>query len=214
MFQPYLEELARFAAEGELAPELHLAKNEFTQRTGDLFETDPSFERRIAAFLEWYTLDRATSFRPDLTPAELFVLARGGSLSEQDRNRYAGLTQSTLSLFEFKKARAESLVLRDLLGGDKVEVFERRRLVGLESGDVIEGRLIPWDGRLMLSDAYYCPPREARKEILAAAKRWKKKGDGDTVGFVHRVAYFANRSERYKHLKPKQVFAELNAKAA
>ena len=217
MYQPYLEEITRFAAEGDLAPELQRAKIEFTRRTGDMFETDPSFERRIAAFLEWYVLDRKISFRPELTPAELYVLQKGAALAEQDRNRYAGLTQTVLSLFEFKRAKAEHLTVRDLLTGEKIEVFERRKLAGLESGDLLEARLVPFDGLLLFADAYYCHPRDARKEILAATKRHRKSGtDGAAarIDMVHRVAYFANRSERYKHLDPRQVFKELNVRAA
>ena len=216
MYQPYYEEVTRFAAEGELASELQKAKGEFTQRTGEMFETDLSFERRITAFLEWYVLDRHISFRPELTPGELFLLQRGKALSEADRNRYAGLTQTHLSLFELKGTKGEQLKLRDLLSGKKIEVYERRKLVGLEPGDILEARVIPYEDLIVLSDSYYCQPREARKEILAAAKKFRKSGPGpdDGIAFVHRVAYFANRSERYKHLSPRKVFAELNVKAA
>jgi hypothetical protein len=213
-YQPYLEEVARFAAEGELGPELQRAKAEFTGRTGELFETDASFERRIAAFLEWYGLDRKISFRPELTPAELFLMQKGAALSEADRNRYAGLTQSTLSLYEYRKTKGDCLFVRDLFTGEKLQIHERRSLAGLESGDLLEARLIPFEGLLLFAESYYCLPRDARKEILAALKRFKKKGETDRLGFVHRVAYFANRSERYKHLKPRQIFAELNEKAA
>jgi hypothetical protein len=217
MYQPCYEEVARFAAEGELGPELQKAKAEFTRRTGEMFETDASFERRIAAFLEWYVLDRKLSFRPDLTPAELYLLQKGARLTEDERNRYAGLTRTVLSLFEFKRGKADRLVLRDLLAGEKVEVFERRKPAGLEPGDILEARVVPYEDLLLVADAYACHPRDARKEILEAAKRHRKTA-GDAmaarIDFVHRVAYFATRSERYKHLSPRQVFAELNVQAA
>jgi hypothetical protein len=218
MYQPYFEEVTRFAAEGELGPELQKAKAEFTQRTGEMFETDPSFERRIAAFLEWYVLDRKVSFRPDLTPVELFILQKTGGLSETERNRYAGLTHTTLSLFEYKKGKPDTLVLRDLLSAEKIEVFERRKPAGLEPNDILEARIVPYEGLLLFADAYYCHPRDARKEILEAARRFRKRKDSESalerIAFVHRVAFFANRSERYRHLDPRKVFAELNGKAA
>lgn len=211
VYQQYYEEVTHFAAEGELAPELQLAKREFTERTGEMFETDASFERRIAAFLEWYVLDRKISFRRELTPAELFILQRGQAMSDSDRNRYAGLTRTELSLFELRGSKPEHLKVRDLLSGQKLDVFERRKPIGLEDDDILEARIVPYENLVVFSDCYYCHPRDARKEILAAAKRFRKKG-GDAaqrIDFVHDVAYFANRSERYKHLGARKVFAEL-----
>lgn len=216
MYQRYYEEVARFAAEGELASELQRAKAEYTQRTGEMFETDAAFERRIAAFLEWYILDRRISFTPEDTPVELFIRQRSAAWGEEDRARYTGLTRTRLSLFEFKRTRPDHLVVRDLLTGKKLDVFERRKPAGLEAGDILEARLVPYDDTLLFSDAYTCHPRDGRKEILAAAKRARKAGDDATarIDLVHRVAYFANRCERYKHVDPRQIFAELNAKAA
>lgn len=216
MYQPYYEEVARYGAEGDLGAELLQARAEYKQRTGEMFESDASYERRIGSFLEWYVLDRKISFRPELTPAELFVLQKGAGLSEGDRNRYAGLAQTRLSLFEFKKAKAEHLVMRDIVTGEKIEIFERRRPAGLDSGDVLEGRIVPWDGLLLFSDVYFVYQRDVRKEILSAAKRLKKAGasDSERIAFVHRVAFLETRAERYKHLDARKVFAELNGQAA
>ncbi len=214
MYQPYYDEVTRFSAEGELALELQKAKAEFRQRTGDMFETDQSFERRIAAFLEWYILDRKLSFRPELTPVELFVLQKGAALSDTDRNRYAGLTQTSLSLFEFRGAKDQELKLRDLLAGQKLTIHERRHQAGLEVGDIIDARIVPYDGLVLMSDIYFCYPRDAKKELQSAAKIFRKQNPSPPdpcarVAFVHRAAYLANKSERYKHVKPRQIFAEL-----
>ncbi len=217
MFQTHYEEVARFAAEGELALELQRAKAEYVSRTGDMFETDPSFERRIAAFLEWYVLDRPISARPDMTPAELFGANVAPARLLEDQRRFRSLTCTRLSLFEFKRMRGDRMQLEDLLTKEKLEVFERRTVVGLESGDIMEGRLVPFDGKLFMSEVYYCHPRQARRAIHKAIKRSCEHGQFNQaarVELVHRVAYFANRSERYKHVHPKKIFAELLAKAA
>ena len=73
MFQDIYEEMVRFASEGELADGLTLARGEFLERTGELFESDALYERRIAAFLEWYVLDRPVSTGTHQTPAKLYI---------------------------------------------------------------------------------------------------------------------------------------------
>jgi hypothetical protein len=212
MYQTLYEEVVRFASEGDLAPELKRAKEEFVLRTGEMFETDPSFERRIAAFLEWYVLDRKISFNPVATPMELYVLARGEGYPEADRARLHGLSRTVLSLFEFRGAKAgDHLVMVDLLTNKKLSIYERRRPAGLESGDILEGRIVPYDDKLLFADAYYVHPRDARKSILKASKRFRKQKEQvvSRIDLVHRVAYLANRCERYKHVDPKQIFADL-----
>jgi hypothetical protein len=211
MYQPLYEDVVRFASEGVLAAELQRAKAEYVEATGELFETDATFERRIAAFLEWYALDRKLSTEP-LTPVELYT--KTATVSDEDRPRLQGLAQTTLSLFEFRRALREQLNVTNLLTGERIQVFERRKPAGLEAGDILEARLVPYDGKVLFADAYYAHPREARKFIVKAAKRFRKSESPDRIGFVHRVAYFSNRCERYKHLSPKQIFAELEAEAA
>lgn len=203
------EEIVRFASEGPLAEELQRAKAEFIQRTGDLFESDDSFERRIAAFLEWYALDRPVAAQGNRTPAQLYLADRGENAKEIAR--LEPFTRTTLSLFEFRRAKGEGLVVTDLLTNEKHQVFERRKPAGLESGDVLEARLVPYEDKLVFSEAVNVLPREPRRRILKVARRFRsgKAPVVDRIDLVHRVAYFGNRCERYKHVAPTQIFADL-----
>jgi hypothetical protein len=217
MYQALYEEAVRFASEGDLADELKRAKGEYVARTGEMFETDPGFERRIAAFLEWYVLDRKVTRNPAATPMELYILARGGHYDEAERARLHGLSRTVLSLFEYRGAKAgDHMIMLDLMQNKKLAIFERRRPAGLESGDLLEGRLVPYDDKLLFAEAYYVHRRDGRKAILKAAKRFRKQkgGPSERLDLVHRVAFLANRCERYKHVDPKQIFAELEADKA
>lgn len=214
MFHGFYENVVRFASQGELDKELRLAKAEYFQRTGEMFESDTSFEHRIAAFLEWYVLDRAIKGMPTpevMTPVQLFLRDQGSHLPEEDLAKLKALCETTLSLFEFRKVKNDHVVVVDLLTNRKQLVYERRKPAGLDSGDIIEARLVPYDDKLMFSDAFTVCPRDARRTILKAAKIFRKKTGSaeDRINLVHQVAYFSNRCERYKHVDPKKIFAAL-----
>src|SRR6266849_6202840 len=113
MFHGAYEDIVRFASEGRLNEEVRQAKTEFVERTGELFESDGSFERRLASFLEWYVLDRPVSFAPDVTPAKLYIESVADNLPAEEMVRLRGLTKSILSLFEFKRAKGEHLHVVD-----------------------------------------------------------------------------------------------------
>lgn len=218
MFHGLYEQVVRFASEGPLDGELKRAKAEFVERTGDIFESDETFERRIAGFLEWYTLDRATS--GGRRPIDLFVEKRQGEgIDAQELERLSGLLRTHLSLFEFRKAKNEHLMLTDLLNPDKkgakVEVYERRKPAGLESGDILEARLVPYEGKLMFSEAVMVLPREGHKVIAKVAKKYRSSASDSMprIDLLHRVAYFANRCERYKHVSAKRIFEDLEEAA-
>lgn len=207
--EPY-EEIVRFASEGDLGDELQRARAEFLERTGELFESDDAFERRIASFLEWYVLDRSISTRPDRTPAEAYVEQVAPTLAADKLERLRALTRTTLSLFEFRSVKKETLKVTDLLTNEKLDVFERRNPAGLESGDILEARIIPLDEKLVFSEIFAIHPRAARKEIRKAAKEFRKNGNQDgRIDLVHRVARLANKCVRYAHVDPKQIFADL-----
>jgi len=210
MFHDTYEQMTHFASVGEFEPELKRAREEFEARTGEMFETDPSFERRIAAFLEWYVFDRFLSFAPNKTPAMLYVEAQAPNLTTPEVSELRALTRTTLSLFEFKRVKNEHLVVIDLLDGSKLNVLERRKPAGLESGDILEARLIPHGDDLRFSESFTFHPRNGHKAIRKASKIFRKcVVPPSRVDFVHRVAYFTNRSERYKHVDPEQIFSEL-----
>lgn len=213
MFHGLYDEMVQFASEGPLADELSRAKVEYFERTGELFESDPNFERRMASFLEWYVFDRKATTYEGLTPAQLYVMEKTEAADATSRARMEEVSRSVPSLFEFRKIKNDRLHVIDLLTNSRLAVFERREPAGLESGDIIEARLIEFAGEQYFSDVWAVHPRDARRVILKAAKTFRKK-DGSyegRVNLVHEVSRLSNRCERYKHVKPSQIFAELLA---
>ncbi|MEE8408024.1 MAG: hypothetical protein V3T05_00330 [Myxococcota bacterium] len=210
MFQDTYEEMVRFASKGDLEADLQLARAEYLERTGELFESDSAYDRRIAAFLEWYVLDRPVRAGTHQTPAKLYIDAVTPDLTTPEIQRLRGLTKTTLSLFEFRKAKKDHLDVVDLLTGYRHKIFERRKPAGLESKDILEARLVPFDNKILFSDVFTVLPRDGRKAILRTAKRFRKTGgDNGRLDVVHRVTRLANRCDRYPHVSPEKIFRDL-----
>jgi hypothetical protein len=218
MFHPVYEEIVKFASEGVLHAELVAAKAEFMQRTGELFESDPSFERRIAAFLEWYVFDRSLhAVIPKTTPLQRYIRVLPPDAYARCAPALEAFGQAWLSVFEFKKAVHEGFVLVDVFSQQKITVFERRRPVGFSLGDVFEARVVPYENKHTLTDAVMMYPSEAYPLISQAAKKFRKKyasaGASPTpeerIALVHQMTYLANKCERYKHVDPRAIFGAL-----
>ncbi len=208
------EKILQFAADGNLYNELLRARAEFMQRTGHLVESDEDFEKRLSLFLEWYVLERPVRDSEEKRPIELY-LEQEASLADEERILAERWQQSKASLFLVKSIRKDVIIVYDLLHDAKIRVGERRKVVGLKRGDILEGRLVPLDeeaiGDFRFSGPTLLLPYQANKLIKAATKRFRKALHevDESIDFVHRAAYLANRCMRFDKLCPQQVFAEL-----
>jgi hypothetical protein len=202
------DELVQFASMGPRAEALTAARKAFIHRTGDLFESDDGFERRICAFLEWYTLD---CVQPD---GQTLLTTFAAGMAEAERaERHGGVLiwqHAAVSLFEVAKVRASGVVLSDLLLSQQHTITGGPQLVGLCAKDIIIARVVnhPDGARLTEGISFFAPA--ARKVLLRIAKAYRK---GQVPGvsrldLLHRLIYLTNRCERYRHVDPKRIFAE------
>ena len=114
----------------------------------------------MASFLDYYLFDRASPITGKTPAAEL---------TSSDRQRVArgapppfrAFTETVHGLFEVRKLGKGMVRLRELFSGKDYDVTERRQIAGLEKGDVLEARLIPFGGHLLFSAAFCYHPREA-----------------------------------------------------
>jgi len=205
-YQPYLDQLIAFASTEERKPDLLAAKAEYFQRTGEVFEDDKQFEMRMASFLDYYLFDRK---RPESTrtPAEEFLDERAASVDAGEVSAFRSFTETVHGLFEVRKIKPGTVRLRELFGGKEFDVSERRQTVGLEKGDILEARLIPFDGSLVFSSAFCFHPREATKAIKKEVKRRKKvMPDAPTVQLTWEAAKRALKSDRYRQIAVDKIY--------
>jgi hypothetical protein len=95
-----------------------------------------------------------------------------------------------------------------VLTAKSYSVFERRKPAGVESGDLIEARLIlTADDKLMFSPAFCFHPREAKRQIMKLVNQHKKRGL-PAQELVFRLAYLRLKVDRYKHVTADKIYED------
>ena len=203
------EKQLSWASADPKAPALLAARKAHFDRYGEPHEEDTSYERRVNTMLEAYLFDhRAAPGEP--TALERFLAAVGPSLPPEEQEAFRAMGACRHGLFEVRKLEAGQVRLRDVFTGTDVEVTERRAVVGLSKGDLLEARLVPFDGQLWFSPAFIYHPREARSRILAEVKRLRKAagkhGRPDVEGLLATLSRMAFKLERYRNVRLESIY--------
>ncbi len=203
------ERLLSWATAEPRKNDLLAARADHFARHGEPHEEDRSYEVRVNAMLDHYLYD----FRPAGglgTTLERFIEAEAPSLAPAELAAYRALGGNVHALFEVRRIKEGEVRLRDVFTGADHDVTERRQVAGLEKGDLVEARLMPFDGALVFSGAFLYHPREARKAILAEVKRLNKAaGRGeppDVESFLATLARMAMKLERYRNVRLESIY--------
>jgi len=170
MIHRLLDRLAERYSEREHKLEAMRAREEYFDRAGKVFDDDAElFEGRMAAFLEWYVLERPLA-GIGLTPVAC-AIEEGGGLPADERRALAALATSHHSVFELFETAGETLDIEDLIGGGRFAVRERRKPLGMAAGDLFEARLL-WDGdTIIFGRTFLFHPPDAREVVLEWVER-------------------------------------------
>ncbi len=208
-FSELHEQLLSWATAEPRKDDLLAARREHFDRYGEPHEEDRTYEVRVNGMLDFYLFD----WRPPgggATTLERFLEAQAAVLSPDEVAAYRDLAKNVHGLFEVRKLKEGTVRLRDVFSGGDLDVWERRHMVGLDKGDLLEARLLPVDGRLVFSGAFLYHPPEARKTILAEVKRLKKtaaKGDPpDVPAFLAQLSRMAFKLERYRNVRLESIY--------
>jgi hypothetical protein len=189
--------------------DLLAARADHFGRYGEPHDEDHSYERRMNGMLDYYLYE----WRPSpLAPSTLerFVAEEGNSLTTADHATLSGLVAQRRGLFEVKRLQPGLVRLVDVFTREVLEVAERRQVAGLEKGDLLEARLLPYEGKLVFSGAFLYHPREARKLILAEVKRLKKlagkAAEPDQGAFLATLSRMAFKLERYRNVRMVSIY--------
>jgi hypothetical protein len=203
------EKLLAWATAEPRKEELLAARRHWFDQHGEPHEEDKSFESRMNGLLDYYLYE----FRPPgstETTVEIYMREMGPQLTTDELAHYRVLAKSVHGLFEVKKIRPGEVRLRDCFTDVVHDVTERRQMVGLDKGDILEARLIPFQDKLFFSAAFLYHPQEVRKIILNEVKRRKKEvGKGnlpDVEDFIATLSRMAFKLERYRNVNVESIY--------
>jgi alkylation response protein AidB-like acyl-CoA dehydrogenase len=202
------ERLLGWAGADERKEWLLAARREHFGRAGEPHEDDKSHETRMNGLLDFYLFD----FRPDGTHTTLELFLRDGAdgLDTDARAEMREMGRCPRSLCEVRAVRTGEVELEDVVTGARRRVVERRAVVGLAKGDLLEARLLPWHGQLHFSSFSLYHPREVRRRILAEVKKRKRQagptGTVDVPALLDELSRMALRLERYRNVRVESIY--------
>ncbi len=206
-FQTYLDELTALASREDRKADLLEAKAEFVKLTGEVFEDDPHFDQRMASFLDYYLMDRPSPLSGGKAPAVALYEEAQRTGPPERVSGLRGFAETMHALFEVRKIGKGLVRLRELFSGKDYDVTERRQLAGLEKGDIIEARLVPFNGMLLFSAAFCCHPKGSFKQIWKEVKRRKKKEpERPARDMVWECAKRAVKVDRYRQIPVEKIY--------
>jgi hypothetical protein len=202
------ERLLAWAGADERQPWLLAARRDHFARVGEPHEEDKGYEARMNGLLDHYLYD----FRPDGidTTLDLFLRDGAGGLTTDERAEMRELGRNLHTLVEVKKIRPGVVEVEEVFTGARHEVVERRAVVALAKGDILEARLLPHGGQLHFSASSIYHPREVRRAILQEVKR-RAKGAApgqrpDVADFLAQLSRMALRLERYRNVQVESIY--------
>lgn len=211
MEQALIEKILQQSTGPEHQEEVKRARDEYFEQLKDLREDDPSYELLTTCFLNWYIFDRPMDSGLG-TPLQQY--ASSSEPGEEEQSILAAMAANLYSLFEVVRMDDGALYLKDLFTLEPIRVSERRRLAGLEIGDIIEARLMPLKDRLVfISSAFVLHPRAARKMIYKAVDRTRSEGIPSVTELMRRLQALNFRfTDRFRGRIPvEKVYGEIGS---
>lgn len=218
MIYALLDRLTERYSENEHRLEAMRAREEYFDRAGKVFDDDAElFEGRMAAFLEWYVLERPAAGLGGKAPiAHAIEAAAKGPAAE--RRTLAHLASSHRSLFQLAASADRVLEIDDLVGGARFSVLERRNTAGVAPGDVFEARLI-WDAgseggageraaeRAIFGRTFLFHPPDARDTVIEWVERAVEQGTRREEILFHLSRLYV-RWHRLGHIGAAKVYRD------
>ena len=167
-----IDQVATRYADYPTQGEIQRAREEYDSRRGRIYDDDELFESHMASFLEWFVLERVMP--EEDTPAALALRDEEQELSEGPLLR--ALAVSHRSLFEVLQRTTGGLSVVDLIRGGRWHVDQDQPMDGLERGDILEARLVPWEGKVVFGPVFCFHPRPARGCIMKLIDSAREEG--------------------------------------
>ena len=197
---------SRYAAE-PWDREIARAREVFDGIRGQVYDDEAVFDDHMTAFLDWYTVERALPCGQAPVVADLAAaLEEGRALSVEQRAIRRALGLSHRTLLQLHELSSGGMRLLDLIEGGLWRVERDAPRDGLRRGEIFEGRLVPWEGGVVLGPVCWWHPSEAAPQIRIIVREAARRGL-QTSGLVDRLAQMRLRHTRFRNIDIARIYA-------
>jgi len=198
----FIERVQHAATRGGLA-DVRLAREEFHNLTGKFEEGEPWFELRMNMFHDWYLLDRRGV--DGATPVERFIDDHRDRIDPTELPQFEHLTVTLRSVFRLLSIKGKALQLDDLAGGGRWEARWTLPTVGLALGDIIDSRIVMFDGQPITGRGAVLHPREAHEAVETIVNRARREGmrPREVVDHLDKMRL---KLDRYSNVRIRHVY--------
>jgi hypothetical protein len=200
-----LDKLVKALTGEGYAAELKAARQVYYAATGEIFEDDASFERRMITFVEWFVFDRPLA--RGVVPIRAYLEDHAADLSPEEREMTEALLHHHHGLYRVKKAKPPVLNLKDLWDGKLIRVEAGDSANSFQADDLLDARLVSWKDKTWLTDGILCHPIGALAYIQAELKALRKGGaPAPTEALFFRLAGMLIKHDRYRQIKTELIY--------
>jgi len=187
--------------------EIARARAAFDRSRGQVFDDEELFGEHMAAFLEWYTLERPLPGGQPPVVADLDLAAAEGRVVPRDELALRrALRSSHRTLLELRELLPGGLRLLDMIGGGFWRVERLAPRDGLRPKEIFEGRLVPWAGKVVLGPVCWWHPPQAASLIHSIVREAAGRG---LLGpdLVDRLAGMRLKHSRFRNIAISRIYA-------
>lgn len=205
-YEHHIEKLLQYFTGSDYTAEVSDAKREFFEQAGILDEATEYFESRMAQFLDWYLFTRELT-KVHLTPIQLINEAPPFEMSPEEKAIYTLFGETRHSLFEFVKIKGRDVYIEDLFRGKKIVVQNSNVLVGFNTDEIFEARVIPYNGGFVFAQGFCFHPPEVKKFILKEIKKVKHLDATQQEELMFRLLKMRYKHEQYRHIRVEYIYS-------
>lgn len=207
IYDQIVERLLQHFTSGSFETEAAEAKVQFFNDLGDGPGDSEVFELRMSQFLDWYLFSRKL-IKQQIPPILWALQSIDFKIEETERIYYANLAEARHSLFEFLKSSKNTLYIKDLFTGKKLQLVDSPVIEGFNKNDIFETRVFPHEDTFVLTKGFCFHPVEANKFILKEIKRAKKKDLTFQEELMFNLMKMRYKYDRYRHIPLEMIYTK------
>ena len=200
------ERLMAWASQG-LRQDMMDARAEFFRQSGEVHDDEPSFDAFMDAFADWFLCDRPTPVVG--TPAQRFVTEQAGVLPPDELKLFEAFLKTRPGLFRLLRLMDGQVKVKDLFTKETLTVMERRRMVGVEKGDIFHARLIPMPDGWWFTGMPLFHPNEVNRQIMKVANQARRAGEPAFREATEQLLLRRLKVDRYKRVEAATLYQDM-----